>query len=157
MLILFKYCSNIENCESFRGFDFIIIIIIILKWYNDSINFYWNIIVNYFQLAKTFNLLVKIAYFHINFGMDKKKYKYFVILYMKPIIIYYIFCFFYFLYKIYKFKRNKIYIYIYTHLYSTSNFAYEFERIIINTGTINAGVHSSKKKKSLVSISIFVA
>ena len=39
-----------------------------------------------------------------------------------------------------------IYIYIYIHLYSTSNFAYEFERIIINTGTINAGVHSSKKK-----------
>ena len=157
MLILFKYYSDIENYESFRGFDFIIIIIIILKWYNDSINFYWNIIVNYFQLAKTFNLLVKIAYFHINFGMDKKKYKYFVILYMKPIIIYYIFCFFYFLYKISKFKRNKKNIY----LYSTSNFADEFERIIINTGTINAGVHSSKKKKkkkiSLVSISIFVA
>ena len=32
-------------------------------------------------------------------------------------------------------------------MYSTSNFADEFERIIINTGTINAGVHSSKKKK----------
>ena len=156
MLILFKYCSDIENYESFRGFDFIIIIIIILKWYNDSINFYWSIIVNYFQLAKTFNLLVKIAYFHINFGMDKKKYKYFVILYMKPIIIYYIFFFFfYFIYKISKFKRNKKNIY----LYSTGNFADEFERIIINTGTINAGVHSSKKKKKkpLVSISIFVA
>ena len=40
MLILFKYYSDIENYESFRGFDFIIIIIIILKWYNDSINFY---------------------------------------------------------------------------------------------------------------------
>ena len=23
MLILFKYCTDVKNCESFRGFDFI--------------------------------------------------------------------------------------------------------------------------------------
>ena len=25
MIILFKYCANVENCESFRGFNFIYI------------------------------------------------------------------------------------------------------------------------------------
>ena len=29
MIILFKYCKDVENCKSFRGFSFIIIIIII--------------------------------------------------------------------------------------------------------------------------------
>ena len=29
MIILFKYCAQIENCESFRGFDFIYIYIYI--------------------------------------------------------------------------------------------------------------------------------
>ena len=27
MIIVFKYCADIENCESFRGFDFIYIYI----------------------------------------------------------------------------------------------------------------------------------
>ena len=25
MIILFKYCADVENCESFRGFDYIYI------------------------------------------------------------------------------------------------------------------------------------
>ena len=35
MIILFKYCKDVENCKSFRGFGFIIIIIIniyIYRW-----------------------------------------------------------------------------------------------------------------------------
>ena len=27
MIILFKYCANVENCESFRGFGYIYIYI----------------------------------------------------------------------------------------------------------------------------------
>ena len=30
MIILFKYCAEVENCESLRGFGYIIIIIIII-------------------------------------------------------------------------------------------------------------------------------
>ena len=29
MIILFKYCANVENCESFRGFGYIYIYIYI--------------------------------------------------------------------------------------------------------------------------------
>ena len=29
MIILFKYCADVENCESFKGFDFIYIYIYI--------------------------------------------------------------------------------------------------------------------------------
>ena len=31
MIILIKYCTNVKKCKSFRGFGYIIIIIIIIR------------------------------------------------------------------------------------------------------------------------------
>ena len=36
MIILFKYCADVENCESFRGFGFIYILVL-YAWLNKNI------------------------------------------------------------------------------------------------------------------------
>ena len=35
MIILIKYCTDVKKCKSFRGFGYIIIIIIIRKMYEN--------------------------------------------------------------------------------------------------------------------------
>ena len=42
MIILFKYCANMENCESFRGFDYIYIYIYISKTFNMTPKHYFS-------------------------------------------------------------------------------------------------------------------
>ena len=38
MIILFKYCTDVENCESFRDFSFIYILVLCScdAWLNDK-------------------------------------------------------------------------------------------------------------------------